>query len=139
MMVPISLLLFFSFHFLHKLLKHYKLGIKSLFKSYSLPYGIILIVFVENISRLSFLACHNFTHLFSFNSKLYYLQGTTVIFVGLLFILSISFFYNTHYLYDKRIKFISSNLRRIKLWGTIQVYRFVVRPIVEIVCNVFFF
>lgn len=102
--VPLSLLSFFVLHFLYKVLKKYHLGIKSLFKSYSLLYAILLIIFIQNISRLFFLACHNFLHLFSFNTSLYVAQAVVVMFNGVLMVLSVSFFYMIAYLYDKKIK-----------------------------------
>lgn len=68
MSTPVSLLFFFSLHFMYKVLKCSHSDIRSLFKSYSLSYGIILVIFIQNISRLSFLACHNFRHLFFFNT-----------------------------------------------------------------------
>lgn len=113
MSAPLSFISFFTFHLLYKALKCCRLGIKSLFRSYSLPYAIILVLFVQNISRLSFLACHNFTHLFSFNTTLYLVQALTVIFVGFITILAVSFCYHIQYLYGKKIGSISFNLRRI--------------------------
>lgn len=103
MYVPASTLYFISLYLLYKVLNHFQLKIKTLIKSYSLSYGIILVLFVDNLSRLSLLACHNFQHLFSFNTLLYFIQGLTIIFIGFVIILSISFFYQIKYLYGKKI------------------------------------
>lgn len=113
MLAPVSILSFIILHFIYKALKCSHIGIKSLFRTYSLSYGIILVLFVQNISRLSFLSCHNFAHLFFFNTQLRLLQGITVVFVGFMIILSVSFFYHVRYLYGKKTKCISFNLRRI--------------------------
>ncbi len=139
MSVPVSFLSFFLLHFLYKVLKCSEFGIKSLFKSFSLSYGIIIVLFIQNFNRLSFLSCHNFLHLFAFNTLLYFLQGITVTFVGFVIILTVSFFYIIRYLYGKKVKSVSFNLRRVEGWSTILMIRFILRPIIEIACNVFLF
>lgn len=130
MFLPSSFLSFFTFHYLFRFLKHRKLGIRSIFKSYYVPYGIIVIIFIQNVNRLAFLACHNFTHLFSMNTQFYFIQGATVLFVGVMLFLTSSFYYIIGYLYGKKSKSIPVNLRRIKEQPTILFYSWVIRPII---------
>lgn len=129
MSIPLSLVSFLTLHFLYKILNSLNISIKSLLKSYSLAYGIILILFVQNINRLFFLACHNMKHLFFFNTLLYIVQGVTIIFVGFLVILSISFFYMMRYLYSKKIQYLPFNLKKKSLWPTILLICYVLRPL----------
>lgn len=116
-----------------------KSNIKELFQSYYILYGIILVVFIQNISRLAFLACHNFQHMFFLSTKLYLTQAITFIFVGIIVILSVSFYYIIHFLYGKFSKFIPVNIRRIREQPMILLFHCVIRPVIEVSTNAFFF
>lgn len=139
MYAPISFLLFFTFHFLFRILKHNKQGLKSLFKSYYIPYGIILVLFIQNINRLIFLSCHNFKNLFAYSTGFYFMQGITVFFIGVMIILGISFYYNIQFLYGRKIKSLPFNLRSNKSQPTILLFSFVLRPTIEVGTNTFLF
>lgn len=128
--VPVSLFSFIVFHYIYKALSLFHLRIKTMFSSYSLAYGIFLILFVQNLSRLSFLACHNFMSLFFFSTEFYIMQGVTIIFVGFITILSMSFFYMMKYLYGKKIKYLSFNLKKVSWWPTTLLISCVLRPII---------
>lgn len=88
-----------------------------------------MVLFLQNISRLCFLGFHNFKHLFYFSLKLYFIQGFSVVFIGLVIILSIGFFFKLRYLHGKKTKSFEFNLRLRYRWSLIQAIRFVLKPI----------
>lgn len=130
MAVPISIISFLALHFIYKVLDLFRVRVKSLLKFYSLLYGIILVSIVQNISRLSFIACHNLLNMFSFNTMLYAVQGVTILYLGFMIILSTSFFYMMKYLYRKKIKYLPFNLKKLSLWPTTLLICYVFRPII---------
>lgn len=137
--VPVSLVSYIFFYFLYKFLRKHKFRLKSLFKSYSHLYGLVLVLFIQNISRLSFLAFHNFKHLFYFNFKLCFIQAVSVVFIGLVVILSVGFFYKIRYLNEGKGLSLSFNLTKRFRWSLILTFRLVLRPLIEIAINVFLF
>lgn len=69
-------------------------------------------------------------HLFFFRTQFYFIQAATVLFIGFMIILTVSFYYNIHYFYGKKSKYITLNLRKFKQQPTILLISIVIRPII---------
>lgn len=128
-LVPTTLILFVVMNRIHSLLSSYKM--RLIIKSFSYSLGILMGLIIQNINRLAFLAMHHLMNMFSFNSITYALQALTVIFIGICFFTSISYFFISQYLYGKgRLIFITNVEKKKKTCFPVLYYRVIAKPLI---------
>ena len=109
----------------------YRFRFSIALRFYSFGLSLVMVLVGQNLTILTFYACHHLRNLFSFNSTLYFLQAFTVTFLGLCFILMISYFLMCKYFYGKKSRIFLVNLYRTKGSFGLIMLRYVIKPFIQ--------
>lgn len=127
--LPIIVLVFFALNRLFHCISKYKLS--KFLRYFSIFLTLIMLLFVQNITMLAFLACHHLkNNMFRFNWVLSFLQAFVIIFIGLCIILVVSFFYLSRFLYKKKSKIFLINLYPSYNSLTIMTMKLTLKPLI---------
>lgn len=131
--VPASIVIFVTLNRLFFLF--YKFRFSVLLRYYSFAFSIVMMLVGQNITMLTFCACHHLKNLFSFNRTLYFLHGLTIAFIGFCFIFAVSYFLLCKYLYGKKSRIFLVNLYSTKGSFLLVMFRYVFKPIIQTIIH----
>ena len=125
--LPLSSLLFFIINRLFYL--SYENYFSSFIRIYSFWFQLWGIVVIQNLSMLWYLCFNELRTLFSFRFIMRLIRMSTVPIIGVIFIISISYYYLSQYFYGKLSKHFTTNLRKSKNCSLLMLFRYIIKPI----------